>query len=274
MQPAVRPSLTPQSYQARRISRLLARAIGAVAVVSLLAGPGLGAPAAAQPWPMPEQVTAESRAAEYDAYVPAATKPGQFAYYTCEFDAAWVILKTFGHDVPLEEQLAIVPLDQSVEPYAVPTDDGYVVYGGDISAGFSGDYTSNFLARTTGEAMRPLFEDYGLEVRKVYSRRGLERSLRDGALVWMKSTVDFQPWEPVTWVAPDGREFPGVLSNDHAVVAIGYDADGVVIRDVLGPTNTNWGRTQEYKVDWDAFLAVAEAQGFDMLAVSPPTPTE
>jgi uncharacterized protein YvpB len=181
-----------------------------------------------------------------------------------------VILKTFGHDVPLEEQLTVVTLDRSVEPYAVSTADGYMVYGGDISTAFSGDYTSNFLARTTGEAMRPLFEAYELEVRKVYSRRGLERSLREGALVWMKSTVDFQAWEPVTWVAPNGREFPGVLGNDHAVVVIGYDADGVVIRDVLGPTNTNWGRTQEYKVDWETFLAVADAQGFDMLAVSAP----
>ena len=244
--------------------RTVLRAGAALVALSPLARQA--APAAAQPWPMPEQVTAEGRA--YDAYVPAATKPGQFAYYTCEFDAAWVILKTFGLDVPLEDQLAVVTLDRSVEPYAVPTDGGYVIYGGDIGTAFSGDYTSNFLARTTGAAMRPLFAAYGLDVRKVSSRRGLEKMLRAGALVWMKSTVDFQPWEPVTWVAPDGSEFPGVLGNDHAVVVMGYDVDGVLIRDVLGPTNTNWGRTQEYRVDWDTFLAVAEAQGFDMLAVS------
>ena len=176
-----RSTQTRPSVFGQRFPRLAARAFVTLTVLSLLSAPGLGAPATAQPWPMPEQVTAESRVSEYDAYVPAATKPGQFAYYTCEFDAAWVILKTFGHDVPLEEQLAIVTLDRSVEPYAVPTADGYVVYGGDISAGFSGDYTSNFLARTTGEAMRPLFEEYGLEVRKVHSRRGLERSLRGGA---------------------------------------------------------------------------------------------
>lgn len=259
-----------RSDRGRRAPGVVARVVGAVVALGLLAGPG--APAAAQPWPVPEPVTAAD-GGTYDAYVPAATKPGQFAYYTCEFDAAWVVLKTFGHDVPLEEQLAVVGHDTTVEPYAVPTADGYVVYGGDISTRFSGDYTANFLARTTGEAMRPLFEAYGLETRAVMSRRGLEKMLRAGALVWMKATVDFQPWEPVTWVAPDGREFPGVLGNDHAVVAIGYDADGVVIRDVLGPTNTNWGRTQEYEVDWATFLAVAGAQGFDLLAVSPPAPT-
>ena len=44
----------------------------------------------------------------YTAYVPAATKAGQFYQYSCEFDAAWVVLATFGHDVPFEEQLAIV----------------------------------------------------------------------------------------------------------------------------------------------------------------------
>ena len=34
----------------------------------------------------------------YDAYVPAATKPGQFYQYSCEFDASWVVLATFGYD--------------------------------------------------------------------------------------------------------------------------------------------------------------------------------
>lgn len=233
--------------------------------------------ASAQPATTSERARASAQVTSpdgrvYDAYVPAATKTGQFAYYTCEFDAAWVILETFGHDVPLEEQLAIVGQDRTMEPYAVTTADGYVVYGGDISAGFSGDYHWNFLARTTGDAMRPLFEAYGLEVRGVESRHGLERMLRAGALVWMKATVDFLPWEPVTWVAPDGQEFPGVLGNDHAVVVIGYGTDGVVIRDVLGPTNTNWDRAYEYEVDWETFLAVAEAQGFDLLAVSEPAP--
>lgn len=268
---AYRPSRDWQLRRVRPTMRPSARAFAAVAVLGLLLA-GTVAPAAAQPWPTPVPVAVDDGRA-YDAYVPAATKPGQFAYYTCEFDAAWVVLKTFGHDVPLEEQLAIVTHDRSVEPYAVPTADGYVVYGGDIATAFSGDYTANFLARTTGAAMRPLFEAYGLETRAVMSRHGLEKMLRAGALVWMKATVDFQPWEPVTWVAPNGHEFPGVLGNDHAVVAIGYDADGVVIRDVLGPTDTNWERAYEYEVDWDTFLAVAEAQGFDALAVSPPPST-
>ncbi|MDQ3461472.1 MAG: C39 family peptidase, partial [Actinomycetota bacterium] len=254
----------------RTLGRALARAIGTVAVASLVlsAGTLAGAAPTAKPTPTPTPVTVNGRI--YDAYVEAATKPGQFAYYTCEFDAAWVVLKTFGDDVPLADQLAIVGLDQTVEPYAVPTTDGFVIYGGDISTDFSGDYTQNFLARTTGAAMRPLFEEYGLDVRPVRSRRGVETTLREGGLVWMKSTVDFQPWEPATWVAPNGRTFPTVLGNDHAVVAIGYNDDGVVIRDVLGPTDTNWARTQEYEVDWKTFLAVAKAQGFDALAVSRP----
>lgn len=37
----------------------------------------------------------------YDAYVPAVLKEGQFDQYTCEFDAAWVIPKTFGLDTTL-----------------------------------------------------------------------------------------------------------------------------------------------------------------------------
>src|SRR6185503_7492925 len=47
----------------------------------------------------------------YDAYVPAASKEGQFYHYTCEFDAAWVVLATFGYDVGFDEQLAIVGHD-------------------------------------------------------------------------------------------------------------------------------------------------------------------
>ena len=274
MQRARRRSLSTQSHSAStqsRSARGISRVIGAIAVLCLLAGSSALAAAAPVSAAAQETVTVNGRT--FDAYVPAAAKVGQFAYYTCEFDAAWVVLATFGHDVPLEEQLAIVGQDRSVEPYAVPTADGYTIYGGDISVGFSGDYTHNFLARTTGGAMRPLFEAYGLETRAVKSRHGLEKMLRAGALVWMKATVDFLPWEPATWVAPDGRTFPTVLGNDHAVVVIGYNAEGVVIRDVLGPTNTNWSRAYEYVVDWTTFLAVAEAQGFDAVAVSQPTPT-
>jgi hypothetical protein len=44
----------------------------------------------------------------------------------------------------------------------------------------------------------------------------------------------------------------------------------VVIRDVLGPTDTNWNRPYEYDVPWETFLSVFEAQGSDGVAVFPP----
>ncbi|MGH2618707.1 MAG: hypothetical protein ACRDJC_26055, partial [Thermomicrobiales bacterium] len=50
----------------------------------------------------------------YDAYVPVALKEGQFSQYTCEFDAAWAICKTFGLDVTLEEQVAIIGVDPRI----------------------------------------------------------------------------------------------------------------------------------------------------------------
>ena len=205
----------------------------------------------------------------YTAYTPAATKVGQFYQYTCEFDASWVILKTFGHDIPFEEQLAIVGHDTSVEPYYQETPEGFVIYGGDITQAFSGDYTANMLARSTGAAFIPLFAQFGLEARPVKTRQELEATLDEGGLVWMKATVDFLPWAEVTWVTPDGKELPGVLGNDHAVVAMGYNDVGPVIRDVLGPTNTNWERPTEYDVPWDTFLPVFEAQGSDGVGVLP-----
>ena len=208
-------------------------------------------------------------AADYETYIPTALKEGQFFYYTCEFDAAWVVLKTFGYDVPFDDQLDLVGHDQSIEPYYQDTQNGVVIYGGDITTAFSGDYRSNLLARTTGKAMTPLFEAYDLEVRAVHSEMPLRQALDEGALIWMKATVDFLPWQPTTWITPDGEEIDTVLGNDHAVVAIGYNEDVVVIRDVLGPTDTNWNRSYEYEVDWDTFMAVWEAQEFDGLAVSP-----
>lgn len=205
----------------------------------------------------------------YDAYVPTVTKAGQFFDYSCEFDAAWVILDTFGYDVPFAEQLEIVGHDQDVEPYYEQTASGFVIHGGDITSAFSGDFTSNLLARTTGRAMRPLFEEFGLGVDAVDSREGIEAALDDGSLIWMKATVDFLPWEPVIWLTPEGDEIETVLGNDHAVVVVGYDDEVVVIRDVLGPTTTNWERPDQYEVPWDTFLAVWGAQGNDGLAVSP-----
>ena len=94
-------------WQKRLVLTFLAAVIGG------LLGPAAGIGLAAG-------VETEQEAVEdgqdYDAYLPAALKEGQYYYYTCEFDAAWVIVKTFGHDVPFEEQLEIVGHDRSVEP--------------------------------------------------------------------------------------------------------------------------------------------------------------
>ena len=206
----------------------------------------------------------------YTAYVPAATKVGQFYQYSCEFDASWVVLKTFGYDVPFEEQLDVVGHDTSIEPYFKETAEGFIIYGGDITSAFCGDYTSNMLARSTGTAFLPLFEHYGLEAETVKTREEIEATLDRGGLVWTKATVDFLPWAETTWLTPNGKSLPTVLGNDHAVVVMGYNDDGVVIRDVLGPTNTNWERAYEYDVPWETFLAVFEAQGSDGVGVFPP----
>ena len=243
-----------------RSRRTLLAELGACAALAPLAGLS-PSPARAQSG----VTTPDGRV--YTAYTPAAEKVGQFYQYTCEFDASWVILKTFGHDVPFEEQLAIVGHDTSVEPWYQETAEGFIIYGGDITQAFSGDYTSNMLARSTGSAFVPLFEHFGLEARPVATREEIEDVLDKGGLVWMKATVDFLPWANVTWVTPDGKELPGVLGNDHAVVVIGYNDAGPVIRDVLGPTNTNWERPTEYDVPWETFLPVFEAQGADGVGV-------
>ena len=239
--------------------------MAALAALLLVVGAAVGLARAATAAQGEPAITADGRV--YDAYVPTALKRGQFYQYSCEFDAAWVVLKTFGHDVPFERQLAIVGHDRSVEPYYEETPSGFVVHGGDITTAYSGDYRDNLLARTTGAAMAPLFARYGLAVEAVQTRRGIQATLERGGLVWVKATVDFLPWQPVTWITPEGEELPGVLGNDHAVVVIGYDDEGVVIRDPLGPTDTNWNRAYEYEVPWATFLAVWEAQGFDGLAV-------
>lgn len=206
----------------------------------------------------------------YDAYIPAANKPGQFFQYSCEFDAAWVILNTYGIAAGGDEIIAAIDHDRSLEPYIEETREGYVIYGGDIERAFSGDYTHNFLARSTGSAMQKVFDRYNLDSRLVGDRAALEAALRAGELVWIKTTVDFKPWRPATWVMPDGRTHKTVLGNDHAVVVMGFNAGGVVIRDVLGPTSTNRQRPYEYEVDWDTFMAAWGAQSFDGLAVAPP----
>jgi uncharacterized protein YvpB len=247
----------------KRTRRLLLAELAAAAAMTSLAGIR-PASAAAQGG----VVSPGGRA--YTAYVPTATKAGQFYQYSCEFDASWVVLATFGKDVPFEEQLAIVGHDTSMEPYFEETAEGFIIYGGDITSSFCGDYTSNMLARSTGTAFLPLFEHYGLEAEAVKTREEIEATLDRGGLVWTKATVDFLPWADTTWLTPDGKEVPTVLGNDHAVVVMGYNDDGVVIRDVLGPTNTNWERAYEYDVPWQTFLDVFEAQGSDGVGVFPP----
>lgn len=253
----------------RIVAAALAGALGSAAPwprsMPSIAGKGWGVRQAAAV-PRSQALTEDGRV--YDAYIPAALKEGQFANYTCEFDAAWAICATFGLEVGLEEQVAIIGIDRRIEPYYEETADGVVVYGGDITAAYSGDYTQNFLARTTGQAMRKVFDRYEFAVEPVADRAGVEAALDRGALVWMKATVDFLPWQPVTWITPEGKELPGVLGNDHAVVVMGYNTDVAVIRDVLGPTSSNWERLFEYEVPWATFLSVWEAQGFDGLAVA------
>jgi len=247
----------------KRTRRLLLAELVAIAAVAPLAGLRLETAAAQD-----SVVTPDGRV--YTAYVPTATKPGQFYQYSCEFDASWVVLSTFGKDVPFEEQLSVVGHDTSLEPYFEQTAEGFIIYGGDITSAFCGDYTSDMLARSTGTAFLPLFEHYGFKAETVTSRDEIEATLDQGGLIWTKATVDFLPWEATTWLTPGGKSVPTVLGNDHAVVVMGYNDDVVVIRDVLGPTNTNWERSYEYDVPWETFLAVFEAQGADGVAIFPP----
>ncbi|CAA9566991.1 MAG: hypothetical protein AVDCRST_MAG70-2122 [uncultured Thermomicrobiales bacterium] len=205
----------------------------------------------------------------YDAYVEVADKRGQFAYYSCEFDAAWIVLNTFGIEASLEDQLAITGIDRDPEPYAVETADGIIVYGGDTESTFCGDYTWNYLAKLRSPAMRKVFDAYGLGVRPVRDRRDLKDALTRGEPCWIKPTVDFKPFTLATWTTPDGETYPTVLDNDHAVVAVGFNDDVVVIKDPLGPTNTNWDRAWEYEVPWRDFMRCWMAQADDGLAVGP-----
>ncbi|MDQ3515020.1 MAG: C39 family peptidase [Chloroflexota bacterium] len=205
----------------------------------------------------------------YDAYVEAADKRGQFAYYSCEFDAAWIVLNTFGIDASFEEQVAITGIDRDPEPYAVETAGGIVIYGGDIEETFCGDFTWNYLAKLRSPAMRKVFDAYGLDVRPVRDRHDIQAALLRGEPVWVKPTVDFKPFTLATWTTLDGTTYPTVLDNDHAVVAVGFNDDVVVIKDPLGPTNTNWDRAWEYEVPWPDFLRCWEAQADDGLAVGP-----
>jgi hypothetical protein len=205
----------------------------------------------------------------YIAYVPTASKIGQFHHYSCEFDAAWAVMKTFGIDSTFEEMIAVLGIDDRIEPYYVEEPDGIFVYGGDIGTKWSGDYEHNFLSKTTGPAMRKVFKHYGLRPHGIRSRRGIKSSLDAGRPVWAKLIVDFRDWISATWVTPEGATYPVALGNDHSAIAIGYNEDVVVVRDVLGPTDSNWNRAYEYEVPWQRFMDCFVAQGKDGVAVGP-----
>ncbi len=82
------------------------------------------------PSPTPTQAVVNGRV--YDAYIPAATKESQAYQYSCEFDAAWVILQTYGYDVSVDALIEAVGVDDSIEPYIEETSEGYIIHGGDI----------------------------------------------------------------------------------------------------------------------------------------------
>ena len=209
--------------------------------------------------------------ATWSAYIRQPIKEGQDFHFTCEFDSAWIILRSYGYDLDLEEQLAIVGHDLSIEPYYEETDRGTIVWGGDIEEMYSGHYDENVLARATGNAVRKVFEAVDLTVEVTPERPSIEAALLRGEPVFFKSTVDFLDWDAATWIAPDGDEFPVVLTNDHALVVMGFNDTDVIIRDPLGPTTTNATRPWQYRVSWERFLQVIAAQGNDALAVGPGT---
>jgi len=263
---ASRPTRAPAPVTATAISSVAGRATSTGSAAPTVPADPTATPS--PPTPTPAQVVINGRV--YDAYIPAAVKKQQLYQYTCEFDAAWVVLQSFGIDASVEEIIERTPFDTSLEPYYEETSDGFVIHGGDIRTAFAGDYKKNFLARTTGGALVPVFASFGLKATPVSDRAGVEAALRRGALVWIKTTVDFKPWRPATWITPDGSTIKTVLGNDHAVVVIGFNSKVVAIRDVLGPTSSNWRRPLEYEVDWETFMKSWGAQSFDGLAVARP----
>ena len=205
----------------------------------------------------------------WDAYIQVPVKEGQDFHFTCEFDSAWIILKAYGFDLTLEEQMAIVGVDNAIEPWYEETPTGILVWGGDIDEHYCGHYDTNILTRARCNAMRKVFESVGLGVTFTPERALIEEALLRGEPVFFKSTVDFLPWRAATWKTPDGDDFPVVLTNDHALTVMGFNADEVIIRDPLGPTTTNYQRPWQYRVSWDRFLEVIAAQGNDAIAIAP-----
>ncbi|HLU35876.1 MAG TPA: hypothetical protein VKZ61_08890 [Thermomicrobiales bacterium] len=206
----------------------------------------------------------------WDAYIQLPIKEGQDFHLSCEFDTAWIILMAYGFDVPLDEQLEIVGIDDSIEPWYEDNGDGtFTIYGGDINNYFCGHIDTNILAKCRCNAMRKVFEAKGLGTVMTPTREEIEAALLRGEPVFFKSTVDMLPWRPATWHTTGGEQYPVVLSNDHALAVMGFNADEVIIRDPLGPTSTNWERPWQWRVSWERFLEVIAAQGNDAMAITP-----
>jgi hypothetical protein len=206
----------------------------------------------------------------WDAYLQLPVKEGQDFSLSCEFDTAWIILMAYGFDVPVQEQLAIVGTDDPFEPYYEDNGDGtFSIYGGDIHNHFCGNIESNILAKCRSNAMRRVFESRGLGVTETPTRELIEAALLRGEPIFFKSTVDMLPWRPATWYSTTGEAWPVVLSNDHALAVMGFNADDVIIRDPLGPTSTNVARPWQWRVSWARFLEVIAAQGNDAIAIAP-----
>lgn len=213
------------------------------------------------PKPLSKQATADG------IYLRVAEKHGLTYKYSCEFDAAWMILRSYDLRTSVDDLIAQLPRDETVEPYLVEGREGFRIVGGDITAVYSGDVRRNYLARTTGAAMAQLFHQYGLKTKAVHSQEALMAALDQGAPVWIKATVDFAVGRPALWVMPSGAIRPTVLGNDHAVVVVGYTAEGAIIKDPLGPSASNLDRPYEYAVGWERFLRVWAQQQHDGLAV-------
>lgn len=219
--------------------------------------------------PVDEVGPVEADGALWTAMIQVPIKRGQDLSYTCEFDTAWCIMMAYGQDVPLDEQLAAVGIDDRVEPWWEETAQGIMIYGGDIAEHFCGDLADNLVAKAKGSAMAKAFEAKGFIATPVHDRAAIEQSLNSGHPVFFKSTVDFLDWTPAIWNTLDGVQHRVVFSNDHALAVIAYNDTEVVIRDPLGPTSTNERRPFQYRVSWDRFLQVFAAQENDGLAIAP-----
>ena len=220
-----------------------------------------------QPASEMDTVTADEQ--EWHAYIQLPVKEGQYDHFTCEFDSAEIILRAYGSNLTLEDQMTIVGQDNSIVPEADDSGPIVIIHGGDIDEHFCGFVDTNILSRARGNAVRKVFDHEDLKVTVTSTRESIETALLAGEPVWFKSTVDFLDWDPSIWITPDGDEFPVVYTNDHALIVMGFNERDVIIRDPLGPTSTNERRPWQYMVSWERFLDVFASQGNDGLAIGP-----